>query len=345
MAASEKKQKNAIRFLIVGLGSMGKRRIRNLQYLGETDIIGFDLKEERRKESEEKYHIKTFGEINQALAEKPDAMIISTPPQFLIEYELLAAKQKKNFFSEAGVFIEGHKELQKIVKANKIIAVPSSTFRFNISVQKIKELIDQKSIGKTVAVTYHMGQYALSWHPWEDINESYLGQKDSAGPRKGIPFEFGWLTWVFGDIKEISCIKGKISNLDADIDDVYQLLIQFENGAIGNVVTEVVSRAPLRVLRVVGEEGTIVWDWLEGKVKIYETKTKKWTEYKEDKGFKEKGYLAKENMYIDEIKNFLNIIRKKEKQVYTLGEEYDILKLVKYAEESAEKKKIIEIKK
>ena len=40
-----------MRFLIVGLGSMGKRRIRNLRALGETEIAGFDPRPERRDEA------------------------------------------------------------------------------------------------------------------------------------------------------------------------------------------------------------------------------------------------------------------------------------------------------
>ena len=84
-----------MKYLIVGLGSMGKRRIRNLQYLDETDVIGFDLRKDRRKESEEKYHIKTYATIEQAMNQDPDALIISTPPDHHLEYQMLAAKNKK----------------------------------------------------------------------------------------------------------------------------------------------------------------------------------------------------------------------------------------------------------
>ena len=48
-------------FLIIGLGSMGKRRVRNLQALGYRNIIGFDMREDRRKEAKEKYGIQTVG--------------------------------------------------------------------------------------------------------------------------------------------------------------------------------------------------------------------------------------------------------------------------------------------
>ena len=45
---------------IIGLGSMGKRRLRNLQALGENKLIGFDLREDRRKEAADNYNIKTI---------------------------------------------------------------------------------------------------------------------------------------------------------------------------------------------------------------------------------------------------------------------------------------------
>ena len=58
---------------------MGKRRIRNLFALGFDEVIGFDTRSDRRKESESKYHIQTFSSINEALKESPNALIISTP--------------------------------------------------------------------------------------------------------------------------------------------------------------------------------------------------------------------------------------------------------------------------
>ena len=45
--------------LIIGLGSMGKRRVRNLQSLGIKNIVGFDIREDRREETEKKYQINT----------------------------------------------------------------------------------------------------------------------------------------------------------------------------------------------------------------------------------------------------------------------------------------------
>ena len=231
-----------MKFLIIGLGSMGKRRIRNLQYLGEHDIIGYDINEERRKECEKKYEIKIYDDIHRAMAEDPDALIISTPPDYHIDYELLAAKNNRHFFCEADISTEGMMELINICKNKNIISAPSATLRFNESILKIKDIVINNKIGNVVAFTYHMGQYLPDWHPWENISNFYVGKRETSATREMVPFELQWLTWIFGDIERLSCLKGKVSSLTVDIDDVYQLILQFKNKILGHLLIDVVSR-------------------------------------------------------------------------------------------------------
>jgi predicted dehydrogenase len=229
-------------------------------------------------------------------------------------------------------------------KNKKIIAAPSATFRFNESVKAIKELITSKKIGNVITLTYHMGQYLPDWHPWEDISKFYVGQRSTSATREMVPFELEWLTWIFGDISTVSCIKEKVSNLAADIDDVYQIIFKLKNGVIGHILIEVISRTPTRILRVVGDKGTIEWNWMDDTVRVYDVEKKKWIEFKEQKGFKEKGYVAKENMYIEEMRNFLQAIRGRKKYLYSLEEDRQILRLLEAAEASSNKGKHIEIK-
>ena len=46
-----------MKFLICGLDSMGKRRIRCLQKLGYTDIVGYDINKERLEKAKEIYNV------------------------------------------------------------------------------------------------------------------------------------------------------------------------------------------------------------------------------------------------------------------------------------------------
>ena len=89
-----------LKIIIVGLGSMGKRRIRNLLKLGYCDIIGFDPRNDRRKESKKKYNIHSVSTIEEGLEHKPNVMIISTPPDLHYTYAKIAIKNNIHFFTE-----------------------------------------------------------------------------------------------------------------------------------------------------------------------------------------------------------------------------------------------------
>ena len=96
--------------LIVGLGSMGKRRIRLLKGIDPTiEIIGVDTWDERRKQVEDMGH-KTFGSIAEAAAEKPDVAFVCTAPlsHYAILKELLTVRSYRGeFFPEKLFFTKG----------------------------------------------------------------------------------------------------------------------------------------------------------------------------------------------------------------------------------------------
>ena len=85
--------------LIVGLGSMGKRRIRLLKGIDPTvEIIGVDMTAERRGQVEEMGH-KTYTSIAEAAKENPDVAFVCTAPvaHYVIIKELLENKQVRDF--------------------------------------------------------------------------------------------------------------------------------------------------------------------------------------------------------------------------------------------------------
>ena len=174
----------SMKFLVVGLGSMGKRRIRNLKQLSQNNIIGFDPRNDRCAESHEKYGIETFTDISLALKEKPDAMIISTPPDLHMHYAKIAINNKIHFFTEASVVQEEMDEVIQKLKNSNIIGSPSCTMRYHPIILKVNELIISDKIGKPLAFLYHSGQYLPDWHPWEDYRTFYVSKRKTGACRR-----------------------------------------------------------------------------------------------------------------------------------------------------------------
>ena len=73
-----------LKILVIGLGSMGKRRIRLLKAINSSIVVyGVDKDNERCIQVSNEYKIKTYTNLSDVLYGmdiKPDAAIISTSP-------------------------------------------------------------------------------------------------------------------------------------------------------------------------------------------------------------------------------------------------------------------------
>ncbi|MFZ3070226.1 MAG: Gfo/Idh/MocA family oxidoreductase, partial [Anaerolineaceae bacterium] len=67
-----------MKYLIAGLGSIGRRHLRNLRALGETDFLLYRTHRSSLPDDELE-GIPAYENLAEALAQSPDACIISNP--------------------------------------------------------------------------------------------------------------------------------------------------------------------------------------------------------------------------------------------------------------------------
>jgi len=301
-----------MRFFIAGLGSMGKRRIRNLQYLRANEIVGYDIRDDRNKEAREKYNIKTIDNLDNINLNKFDAIIISVPPDTHNEYIRLAIDNKKPAFVEASVILAGLEELNRLAKKNKVIIAPSCTLRFHPAIKIIKDIIKSDKYGKVTNFTYHSGQYLPDWHPWENVKDYYVSKKETGGGREMVSFELTWIVDLLGFPKGITGFYGRTMDVGAEIDDTYVISLDLGT-TYGNLLVDVASRYATRCLTLNMEYGQIIWRWDDDYVKLFDVKKKKWLKQGYHKGKSAEGYNVNiiEEMYIEEVRSFINAIKGK----------------------------------
>lgn len=289
-----------MRVLVVGLGSMGKRRIRCLKALGVTEIAGVDGREDRRSEASFRYGIGTFWTLEKAAFDwKPDVMIISTPPDHHFLPAALAVEKRIPCFIEASVDIEG---VQKLIEhCDGSLIAPSCTMRYFPNPKMIKASIAQ--IGKPLNINYHVGQYLPDWHPYEDIRDFYVGKRETGACREIVPFELTWLNDIFGDPEPLSCVKTKLTDLPVDIDDIYHCVLRYPSNVLCNLTIDVISRPATREFRLLGSEGQVSFSGLSDYL-----------------GF---NY---EQPYIDELRDFLIAVEQSTPFQNTLRDDYRVLR-------------------
>lgn len=322
-----------MRFVVIGLGSMGKRRIRCLKSLGYNNIGGYDIREDRRDEAKGLYDIDTFSSIEDIDFSNIDALIISTPPDRHIEYMRLAVEHRVPAFVEASVVLEGLEQVERMASESGVLIAPSCTLKFHPAIQDIKELVQSGKYGRVTNFSYHSGQYLPDWHPWEDVKDFYVSNPETGGCREIVPFELTWLVDVVGWPEQTLAFYGRTAYVGADIDDTYTIVLKYPQH-LGSLTVDVVARNAIRSLILNLERAQILWNWEEGVVKLYEADSARWIYYHQPEGNSAEGYNKNiiEDMYISEISSFINAVLGRGEFPNTLKEDIMILTLLEKIE-------------
>lgn len=325
-------------FLVVGLGSMGKRRIRCLKALGEESVYGFDKRPDRREEAEEKYGIRTFDDFETAVATaKPNALVVSVPPDAHHIYMKFAIERGIHFFVEASVTDDSFDWIKAELKKGKVVGVPSSTLMFHPAIRMIDDFVKSGELGKVSNLLFHSGQYLPDWHTYEKVSEYYVSNPLTGGGREIVPFELTWITKVFGFPKKVAGNFRKTINIEGaeKIEDTYNILMDYGD-RLACVTVDVVSRYATRRLMVNGDKAQLVWSWDQNCIQVYYPEKAQWVRHEYKMMSSEKGYNPNigENMYIEEIRNFLDAIAGKAPAMNTMEDDHKVLKILYAAERS-----------
>ena len=327
---------------------MGKRRVRCLQTLGYNEIAGFDLRQDRRDETEKKYGIKIYNDVALAVKEfNPTAFIISVPPHIHHEYIKLAIKHQKHYFVEASVVDTDMKAIKQSLRAANIVAAPSATMIFHPAIKQIMEIIKSGDLGSISNVIFHSGQYLPDWHPYEKVSDYYVSNPATGGAREIVPFELTWITHILGFPMRVCGNVRKTINIEGaeKIDDTYNFLLDYET-CLATITIDVVSRIATRRLLVNGDQKQLLWDWNQKNIQIFDPKNGQWQILEYQMMSAEAGYNPNigENMYIDELKAFIDAVEGKSSFINTMENDHNILKLLYAVEKSDKTKQYVEIK-
>jgi len=321
-----------MKFLVIGLGSMGKRRVRCLQALGYSEITGFDLRSDRRSESVEKYSIKAIGTISHEEIEQYDAIIISTPPDCHTQYAKMAIDANKPMFIEASVILDEVEEIKKY-NINDTFIAPSCTLRFHPMIKGITEMVKSTKYGKITNFSYHSGQYLPDWHPWENVTDFYVSKRETGGGREIVPFELSWMVGTIGWPVDVKGYFEKTIDFGANIEDSYAIVLKYPS-AVGTLIVDVASRYAVRNLVLNLEKAQIQWKWDDECFKLYEVETNQWIEHKQPQVAAADGYNKNigEGMYVEEVSNFIDGFLGKRAYPNTIDDDIKVLELLNKVE-------------
>ncbi|MGH2620362.1 MAG: Gfo/Idh/MocA family protein [Anaerolineales bacterium] len=321
-----------MRILICGLGSIGRRHLRNLVSLGEKDIVlhrsgNSSLPPEELKDYP--------AESNLAAALDrwaPAAALVTNPTALHQEVAVPAARHGCQLFIEKPIShrMEGVAELRAAVAASGRRPLVGFQYRYHPGLQLAKRLVDDGTLGTPLSAQAVYGDYLPNWHPWEDYRTSYAARSDlGGGVLLTLCHPFDTLRWILGEVEAVTARTKAVKELDLEVETLASAILEHTGGALASVNLDYHQRPMRHSLEIVGTNGTLRWDQADGALRWWTADQPGWQEQPAPPGYE------RNTMFMDEMQHFLQIVGDESGPACTLDDGIRALEISLAARRSA----------
>lgn len=323
------------RFLIVGLGSIGRRHLECLRAIRPfSDITVW--RQQHRDGAVPNGANRVVFDLQGALACKPECAIVANPASMHVDTALQLA--------EAGVHLLVEKPLSHsmkdvdrllaVCKANHLVLMVAYVLRFNEGLNVFRESINDGRIGRVVSFRAEVGQYLPDWRPGSDYRHSVSARRElGGGALLELSHELDYLRWVFGEVVAVSAMMLSTGMLEMDVEDIVEGLLEIcpSDGSTfaGSVHMDMVQRPPSRGCRAVGVDGTLEWNAIAGTVRCFDVGAKTW------KTLHQPVSSERNALYVRQIGSFLDAVHMKQSPLVTGEDGRAVLKIIEAMRESS----------
>jgi predicted dehydrogenase len=330
-----------VKLLIAGLGSIGRRHLRNLVTLGERDITLYRTHQSTLPDDElADFPVET--NLAEALANQPDAVIVANPTALHLDVALPAAQAGCHLLIEKPVAPKMGPDVQNLLMAvndAKVKTLVGFQFRFHPVLEQLKTILDFGKIGRPLCFRAHWGEFLPDWHPWEDYRQGYAARADlGGGVVNTLCHPLDYLRWLFGEAQSLSAHTDKISDLEIDVEDFAEITLRFENGVVGSVHLDYFQRPPAHWLEITCTNGYLRWDNDSGIARVFYVHENRWDEIQSSSGFE------RNTLFLAEMEHFLSLIKKGGASRCNLEDGIKTMKLIESIYYSSTTKKEIVLK-
>ena len=285
------------KILFIGLGSIGKRRLRNVtKYLSSRghlfyiDALRSSLQNKLPDEICELLRYEFF-DIKEIPADY-DIIFITNPTSMHLSTIEACMQNTRHMFIEKP-FSNTYIDINKIHFKSDSVYYIACPLRYNPVLQYIKKNIDPSQI---IAVRSISSSYLPAWRPGQDYRQTYSAHKDlGGGVSIDLIHEWDYLIWLLGAPDSVKSLTGKISDLDIDSDDI-AIYMAKKNNLFIELHLDYFGRKTLRELHIFLNDQTVIADILNKKIMFYPSKR--------EITFSE----TKESIHLAEIDHFFSIL-------------------------------------
>lgn len=325
-----------MKIAIIGTGSIGKRHITNLLALGFNDLLVASEHSKRESFEHDGVTIPVVHSYQEAL-DQSEAIIIANPSSFHFEYLDRAINEGKHIYIEKPIALNavGLDALANKASEKGLIIAVGTQFRFNHRLLELKKILEEKTLGKILAVTATCGEHIADYHPEEDYRISYAARSELGG---GVLLtqihQVDYLDWLFGGYETVSAIEVDVPELEIDVEGSVSYFLRSKDNLPVAGHLNYLQRPKHTSLEVIGTLGKVIWDYGDNRLDLINNAG-------EIQVFRSP--FDRNQMFIDIIQDFVDCIHSGDQPRANLEDGIASLRLVDAIKESCANKEMVRI--
>lgn len=328
-----------MRALIVGLGSMGRRHLSNLKQIDPGALVTAWRHSREIGAADVAPADRTVFGFDEALETRPRFALITGPASVHVEQALALADRDVHLLIEKPLSnrLDGVDMLIDRCRQRNVSLLVGYNFRFYQPLQAMKRALEDGRIGRVLSVRAEVAQYLPDWRPGDYRRTVTAQSRLGGGVLLELSHEIDYVRWLVGEIADVSARVGRLSDLETDVEDVAEVVLTFENGAIGSIHLDMVQRSPVRVCRVVGSEGTLLWDGMRHEVQWFCARTGCWTDLVAASD------VNRNEMYMAELRHFLDCVEGVASPLVNGEDGRRVLEVILAARQSSDEGRVVRV--
>ena len=308
-----------MRICVVGMGSIGRRHVRELSALDPKVLIYSVRSGAGPACVEDNLVKKNFNSVSEAIKCGIDAAIVCTPStlhvaqtsQFLRNnIPVLVEKPVSDSLSDLDEIIELNNGCYPFVLVGYVL-------RYLRGIDLVKALLQQMESIHYVQID--SGSYLPSWRPGKDYTKSVSTSRAlGGGVIAEMSHELNYAQYLFDDVSIDYARLTTSGLLIGDVEDSADIVCSNSTGIKINIHLDFISKIPRRSLLVVGNDMSIQWNILEEEIKIQRTDSSQVIDLVND--FSE--------IYSKQLAHFIRCVKREAQPKVTLSDGIKTLELI-----------------
>jgi len=250
-----------------GLGSIGKRHLKNILEIAEAfhlDVEVHALRRTGRIPEEELNRIVTMAADNaEQLDRDYDIVFITNPTSLHYATIQLMAQRTQHMFIEKPIFDAGSYLISDLNLNPDGIYYVAGPLRFSEVIQSFKEIIKKENVYCARAIC---SSYLPDWRQETDYRLTYSADKTKGGGVSlDLIHEWDYINLLFGLPKKVHRIGGKYSHLEINSEDTAVYIADYGDKMV-ELHLDYYGKPARRQIELLTEKGLISGNLLDGTI-------------------------------------------------------------------------------